>query len=354
MIKERDFFNKKAAESGRMEVIMKKSLTCMLCFILMLSLAGCGSRKNSSYSNDNAAAGETGEVVMEKASSHESSLEEPTISDVSQVPESAESEGLPSSGALMPNTDSTRKLIKNIFLEMETRDYDALLSTIQSQITASGGYVESSESAGSSYEAAHSRYTRMVVRIPGEKLDHFLTTVESAGNVLNKQISTEDVTLAYLDTESRKKALEIQQDHLFEFLEKAETMEEIIALETRLSEIRYELQNYESQLRSYDNLVEYSTVTLNINEVERITPAADKSMWQEMQNGLSETLYQIRDGLTSFAIGLVTNLPYLVILFIIAVFVLVISKKFAKTRLPIGKPKQHPAPPKDSSHSEDL
>ena len=90
-------------------------------------------------------------------------------------------------------------------------------------------------------------------RIPADRLDRFVETVESAGNVTSKQEQVTDVTLQYSDTESRKKSLEIEQERLWALLEKAESLDAVVALEARLSEIRYELESYTSQLRPYDN-----------------------------------------------------------------------------------------------------
>ena len=68
------------------------------------------------------------------------------------------------------------------------------------------------------------------------------------------------MTLQYVDLESHKKALTTEQDRLIELMEQAETVEDIITIEGRLSEVRYQLESMESQLRTYDNKIDYSTV----------------------------------------------------------------------------------------------
>ena len=54
----------------------------------------------------------------------------------------------------------------------------------------------------------------------------------------------DDVTLRYVDVDSHKKALETEQERLLALLEKAENVEDIITIENRLSDVRYELENY--------------------------------------------------------------------------------------------------------------
>ena len=70
-------------------------------------------------------------------------------------------------------------------------------------------------------------------------------------------------------------------------MEKAESVDAIIALETRLTEVRYQIQSMESQLRTYDNQVDYATITLSVEEVTIYTPDTQepKSDLQRMTDG---------------------------------------------------------------------
>ena len=107
----------------------------------------------------------------------------------------------------------------------------------------------------------------------------------------NKQESVEDVTLSYADVESRKKTLLVEQERLWALLEKADTTEAIITLESRLSEIRYQLESYESQLRLMENQVSYSTVNLYVEEVILLTPTEEETVGSRIRRGFSENLF---------------------------------------------------------------
>ena len=109
-------------------------------------------------------------------------------------------------------------------------------------------------------------------------------------------------------------------------------MEDIIAIESRLSEVRYELQSYESTLRTYDNQVNYSTVSIDINEVERETKVPEKrNFFEEIQYRLSDNFYSIGQGIREFTIWFISSLPYLVIWAVaIFIFVRLIRKIFWK------------------------
>ena len=69
--------------------------------------------------------------------------------------------------------------------------------------------------------------------------------------------------------QSHKKALLAEQESLLSMMEQAESIEDIIAINEQLTDVRYQIESMESQLRTYDNQVDYSTVNLYIDEVER-------------------------------------------------------------------------------------
>lgn len=223
--------------------------------------------------------------------------------------------------------NTSQKLIKTVTLNMETKEFDALLTGIQAKVTETGGYTERSEVSGNSYYGNGNRSAWLSLRIPADKLDTFVTTVSGLGNVTNKSESVEDITLQYVDTESHKKALETEQDRLLTLMEQAENMDDIIKIETRLSEIRYELQTYETTLRTYDNQVTYSTVQIDLNEVDRERAPEKQSFASELKTRLTDNIYHIGKGIRSFAIWFVASLPYFVILAAAAFIIIKIVQK---------------------------
>lgn len=223
--------------------------------------------------------------------------------------------------------DTNRKLIKNVNMDVETEEFDTLLGRVEEKVNSLGGYVESSYTYnGSSYYGSNNRNASMTIRIPAEKLDDFLSEVAQSSNVISRNDSVTDVTLQYVDMESHKKALLAEQERLLELMEQVETIEDMIVLESRLSEVRYQIESMESQLRTYDNQISYSTIYLNINEVTKLTPVKEQSAWEKISTGFVESLYGVGTGILNFIIRFIINLPYLVVwAIVIAVIVLIIK-----------------------------
>ena len=255
-------------------------------------------------------------------------------------------------GAVQPlqPLQTARKLIRTVNLSLETTEFDALLDTLTRVVNEAGGYMEQSDISGSSISSSPGkrRYAYITARIPSDKLDSFVAEVGSHGNITEKSESTEDVTLNYADIESRKKTLNVEQERLWDLLAKADSIESVIALETRLSEIRYQLESMESQLRTYDNQVDYSTVHFNINEVQVFTPTQPDSVFVRIQKGFSRSITDIRDAAVNVFVWFFSNLPALAVFAVITGILFVVIKIILKRLVKFFK-----RPVKDKEKDED-
>lgn len=231
-----------------------------------------------------------------------------------------------------------RKLIKTVSMDVETEEFDSLISSLLNRINGLGGYVENSSTNGNSYYSNGGRYANYTIRIPADKLDELIGNVTELANVTWKNENVQDVTLQYVDVESHKIALQTEQERLLELMEKADTVEDLITIESRLSEIRYQIQNYESTLRTYDNQVSYSTLYLNISEVKKLTPQEEPNAWERIRDGFAENLESVLTGIQDFFIGLIVAIPYIIIWGLLLFFGYKIARKVIKKRMDKKKP----------------
>ena len=204
---------------------------------------------------------------------------------------------------------SGRKLIRNAELDVETKSFDEFHDAVLKQTAALQGYVESSDSGAFSTL----RYAHLVLRIPADSLDAFLQNVAELGTVTSQETSVQDVTDKYIDVKSRLAALETEQETLLALLKKAENLTEILEIQDRLTEVRGSLESYKAQLQLLDSQIDYSTVTITVNEVERLTPQEQKGFFAEVRQNLAENLYAIGQGARSFAVRFLSSLPYILI-----------------------------------------
>ncbi len=189
------------------------------------------------------------------------------------------------------NVLADRKLIRRISISAEAEDMDAMLSDLSAHIATLGGYVESRNvHNGSAYSGNRYRTATLVIRIPADKLDGFVRQVEKSGNVVSTNETTDDVTLQYVDTQSRLKMLRTEEERLLKFLNDATSVSELLEVEKRLTQVQAEIESLTAQLKTYDNLVSYGTVTLNITEVETYTPTQQPGLWQRIKTAFRSSL----------------------------------------------------------------
>lgn len=312
----------------------KRLLTVGFSIVLSVCLAACGS-SSKSEAYDSAveyeyAAAEEAPAEMAYDSYYDEEAIEPEMGDAGNGAEAPE---------VNESATSQRKLIKTVELSVETKDYDNLMVSLEKQIEELGGYIESLGAYnGSYYSGRTNRSANITARIPANKLDGFVKRIGEEANVVDRNESVEDVTLQYVDLDSHARMLEEEQERLLELLENAETIEDIITIESRLSEVKYQLESMKSQLRTFDNKVTYSTVHIYIDEVKELTPVVEQTAGERIAEGFTESLRDIGEGFKEFFIGFVINLPYIVVwAVIIAVFafvgfkvVKVIDKRSAK------------------------
>lgn len=291
------------------------ALVTAMVLLAALSLSACGSK-----SYNTAAMAETMAAAAYVMDAEEGQTDAAFLGENLNTLKAESGSGLSPSSDIGSPADTGRKLIRDVNMSVEARDFDGVLSQITDKVRELGGYVESSDVSGisvNSYGGSQQRYADIRARIPADRLDRFVETVESAGNVTSKQEQVTDVTLQYSDVQSRKKLMEIEQERLWALLEKAESLDAVVALEARLSEIRYELESYTSQLRLYDNQVDYSTVSINMREVKDLTPTAPDSIGTRIQKGFNRSLNNLGEAGTDLIVWIASNSPILLVLAVI-------------------------------------
>ncbi len=286
----------------------KRRLGLFMFLVVGTLLAGCGSssdkRATGTYQSDSLYQSEgTNDQTMqtEKAAPQENASGV-TAADASQNKEEVK-------------PDSSRKLITTMNISAETEDMDVLLDKVNAKVKALGGYVESSSiSNGTADYLDHTnRSASLTIRIPADQLDGLLNDMQNISNIVQQSRNVQDVTLDYVDTESHQKALKAEEKRLMEIMEQASSVEDVIAVEQQLTEVRYQLESIESQLRVYDNQIDYSTVYLDISEVTAYTEPEPENVPDRIITGFKSNLKAVGYGLMNLGIWVIIHIPQLLI-----------------------------------------
>lgn len=295
---------------------MKKMLSLLLCLVLLCSLTACGSSSGTNKSQAMFSAG-----AVEEAAPQAPAMMADSSSNMLK--------GSESGSAALPEG---RKWIITMDMNVETEDLDTLMADLDQKISSLDGYVEDQNiHNGSSYASRRYRSANLTVRIPDEHVDQFTNDVTGMANVVSQNLRREDITLQYVATSSRVTALETEEARLLELLAEAENMSDLLEIEARLTDVRYELERHASQLRLYDNQVNYATIYLNINEVQEYTPVEEPTFLDRIKTTFADALEGLGDGIVNITVFLVGNSPYLLTFGLIAYGVIRLRKCFGKS-----------------------
>lgn len=316
---------------------MKKALSLLLAALLVFALCACGSADTASSA---------------PAASYDMAYTE------AAYPAEAEEYGgfavtggtqLESGSGAAPK-GSPEKLIYSASATVETTEFDGTIEKLSALVEQYGGFVESSSVNGSNYYTqsrgySSTRYASYVIRVPSEKFSALMGSLSTLGNVPYSHTYTENITAQYYDTDARLTAYQTQEARLLEMMEAAKTVEDLIAIEEKLTELRYQIESLQSTLKNWDRQVAYSTLDLEVQEVVEYTPESRMSYGQELALALCSGLKRTGEFFKDLLLAIAGALPALVILAVVLAILIPVWKKRRKARKarknpPAEKPKE--------------
>ncbi|WP_300275319.1 DUF4349 domain-containing protein [uncultured Oscillibacter sp.] len=160
------------------------------------------------------------------------------------------------------------KMIYTARMEVETTAFDTAAADLRTLVEILGGYFEQAavHNYGSGYRSGD--YT---VRVPADQFQPFLDRVGTLCHVTYQEQTSENVSEAYYDAESRLATQRTKLERLQNLLAQAENMEDIITIESAISDTELEIERLTGTLRQYDALVDYATVHLSLQEVYQLS-----------------------------------------------------------------------------------
>jgi len=304
--------------------IMKKTLCILLALLMVLSLFGCGANAKNKVAQDHA--------VEESYTAYSD------MAGGSTMNYTADSK----TDGIVPQAEKSllndRKIIYTAHINVETTDFEKGVTALENLVAKYGGYIANSDVSGNTQYSETGTATIVnrrgwyEVNIPAGMLDAFLEESGNVGNVTGKNKSSNDITEAYSDTEIRLETLRVEQQRLLELLAKADTIDAIIQIEDKLSQLSYEIESHEATKRSWDKQISFSSVTVNLREVELYTDVTygNRSVWQRIGDSFVGGFKSFGRGIVNFFIELVYLLPYVIIIVAVVIAVIVIRKKRKK------------------------
>ncbi len=227
----------------------------------------------------------------------------------------------------------SEKIIYSADAHVETLDYDKTLDDIDTLAESYGGFIQSSSIGGLGIEGHGTRDASFTIRIPSSNFDMVTAGLSSLGSVLYCNTTAQNVTSEYFDIQSRLESYLIQEERLLTMLENATILEDMLTIEGYLSDVRYNIEYYQTMMNGLDTDVNYSTISIYISEVIEYTP--EKPVTRTFMDRMGDAFSRSIDGIVDFSQNLVLFIIlywHVIIVLIVVVVVLtkcLISKKKA-------------------------
>lgn len=156
----------------------------------------------------------------------------------------------------------------------------------------------------------------MQIRVPQNQLDTTLNKLTQLGNVQSRTITAEDVADQLVDFQARLRNLQKTESTLLEIMERSGSVRDVLKVAQELSNVRQSIEQINAQLKSLQNQVAYSTITLKL-EAAVSTTTPESSLGSQVQETWNTSTYSLRKfsiSLLRLGIWLMVYSPYLLLL----------------------------------------
>ena len=226
---------------------------------------------------------------------------------------------IPSDPAVVPPADAgiPRKITHDLTLTFEVAAINDSVTRISKEVQQLGGYVVESQQNGSdSHSSAH-----LTLKIPADKLNGLRDSLATWGKILDQHMLANDITNQYYDSQVRLQTLETEEKRYLEILNQAKTVDDVLKVENALGNIRQQIEQLKGQLKLWNNIVDYSTVNLqlvtlqspNLNVKNPWQPISWGKTWKATQDAVLKTISSTWNALNYLVVGVGYALPYLII-----------------------------------------
>jgi len=226
------------------------------------------------------------------------------------------------------------KIIYSVHASIETMQFDETIAKVNQLLATYNAFIENSSVSGINYESRHYgwnefRYAHFTLRVPVNQLNAMVENLDSLGNITHRSNDAINITSQFFDTQSRLNSLRIQEERLLDMLSNAEDVPDLIMIEERLSNVRYQIESLTTTLTGWQRQVDFSTVSLYIREVEEFTeqPQLNVSYWQQIEDGFLATIRSVGQFFMDVFKWLIISAPVILIYVVIILIVLLIIRQ---------------------------
>ena len=268
----------------------------------------------------------SGSPVPDYASGGYDGAQEEMSMDIAEAPREQGEKLKEDGGFNSEDVFSDEKIIQTYNLRIETKNIKISLDQLEALVKKEGGFIENAQQNGKMQEGEDAS-AFYVLRIPRGKADIVRGELEQLGQILYFSQQQDNITKSYRDTQARADLLKAKEDKLIELLEKAENLEDLITIESKIMDLQFEREQLQAYLKDLDQQVDFDTYYVDFIQVKVFT---EKGFSQKIKDSFTEGLQGFWSFLEDSLLFIIYNWTFLILLGALvvgAVFIIKIVRK---------------------------
>ncbi len=301
--------------------LLRKFSIVIAVFLFIFILAGCASDSTDAFSQT-----ATYEMASEAAAMPEESIsyDEETIS--------TDTDG----SSLNTPTDG-RQITFSSNVYMETSEFEASQQALTELLQKHNAYIDYTDIYS---DVRNSRSAYYSIKVPAGSYSDFLADLNDVGQILNLSEQSEDLTSQVIDVEARLESLNRQEARLLALLDETGELSDLILLQDQLAQVQYEIESYLGHQRALQNLISYSTISIDIAEVNQLSDVPEEDTYlSRLVSTFQDSLYFTVEFFQDLSLMLIWMMPVWILLIVVLIIVVIIVRINRKKR------KNRPTPP---------
>jgi hypothetical protein len=235
------------------------------------------------------------------------------------------------------------EIIRTGQLQLEVTDVSKALLAARSAIQGLGGFIGASQQ----YQDGEDTVATITYRIPADQWESALDALRKLGKELSENTSSADVTGQIVDLDARIRNLKASETALVGYIARATKVSDVLDIESRLSDVRGQIEQLTAQKAGLDDQVAYATLAVtygvNVPAVQAAAATWDPAGEADRAGG---TLVGVLEGLATAGIWFgIVWLPILLMLALVVGVVVFAGRRFGLFRRSPGTPPLPPMPP---------
>ena len=244
----------------RIAAVVRKMMAGALVLSALVLLAACSGNDSSGPAGSPGSDG----GFADSDATKESSLALPAYDDSAQANAAITVRNTRADNAVMAvELPTTRMIIREGQLNIEVESILEAVDAARAVVEGVGGRVDGSRIVGA---ALDTKYGSVTLRVPSSSFDAVVGELRTLGRLLSESSSSADVTEEYVDLEARRGNLEETEQKLQAFLDRAEDVEDLLAVQRELTTTRGEIERLIGRINLLSALVSESTIGVEFFE----------------------------------------------------------------------------------------